>query len=322
MPGGDGSQNELAAAFRPGTRFGAYELGEPLGIGATGAVYAGVRITDGKRVAIKILGHELATKATARARFLNEARLAARVRHPNIVEILDAGEEGETAYLVMEQLEGEDLARRFQRWGAMSVAQAVDILVPVCEAVAAAHAAGVIHRDLKPSNIFLTTRDGRLRPMVLDFGVAQEAGAPAEGTGPAHLLGTPMYLAPELLADQSKAGPASDQYALAVILYEALTGEHPYAAGDLQQLFQAIAAGKPPSPRARRSEIPVEIDRIVTRAMSGAPQARFSTVSELARRWRRMRPRRGRPRRPVVAARRRHPRSTSRRPHPARSFAR
>ncbi len=283
MAGGDGSRNELAAAPRSGTRLGAYEIGAVLGAGATGAVYEGVRITDGKRVAIKILGRELGAKPTARARFLNEAKLAARVRHPNIVEILDAGEEGEAAYLVMELLQGEDLARRFDRWGAMSVAQAADLLVPVCEAVATAHAAGVTHRDLKPSNIFLTARDGRFRPMVLDFGVAKEVGAPAEPSGARHPVGTPMYLAPELLADETKAGPATDQYALGVILYEALTGEHPYAADDLPQLFRAIAAGKPPSPRARRPETPVEVDRLVTRAMSADPQARFGTVADLGR---------------------------------------
>ena len=252
------STNEQTAVFQSGTRFGAYEIGTRLGIGATGAVYEGVRITDGKRVAIKVLNADLAAKPTARARFLNEAKLAARLRHPNMVEIVDAGEEGDRAYLVMELLEGEDLAARLQRSGAMSIAEAIDVLAPVCDAVATAHRLGITHRDLKPSNIFLAVRDGRFRPVVLDFGVAKdhESSGETEIEGPKGVFGTPMYLAPELVADQGAAGPASDQYALGVILYEALTGQQAYAAADLGELFKTISAGKPPSARARQSTSP------------------------------------------------------------------
>ncbi len=279
------STNEQTGVFQSGTRFGAYEIGTRLGIGATGAVYEGVRITDGKRVAIKVLSADLAAKPTARARFLNEAKLAARLRHPNIVEIVDAGEEGDRAYLVMELLDGEDLAARLQRSGAMSIAEAIDVLAPVCDAVATAHRLGITHRDLKPSNIFLAVRDGRVRPVVLDFGVAKdhESSGETEIQGPKGVFGTPMYLAPELAADHGAAGPASDQYALGVILYEALTGQQAYAAEDLGQLFRAISAGKPPSARARRSDIPAELDAIVLRAMSADPKARFPAVADLRR---------------------------------------
>ncbi|HVY37133.1 MAG TPA: protein kinase, partial [Polyangia bacterium] len=279
------STNEQTVVFQSGTRFGAYEIGARLGAGATGDVYEGVRITDGRRVAIKVLSADLAAKPTARARFLNEAKLAARLRHPNIVEIVDAGEEGDRAYLVMELLEGEDLAARLQRSGAMSIAEAIDVLVPVCDAVATAHRLGITHRDLKPSNIFLAVRDGRSRPVVLDFGVAKDQESPGEAQiqGPKGVFGTPMYLAPELVADHGAAGPASDQYALGVILYEALTGHQAYTAEDLGQLFRAISAGNPPSARARRSDIPAELDAIVTRAMTADPRARFPGVAELRR---------------------------------------
>ncbi|MES1207947.1 MAG: protein kinase [Pseudomonadota bacterium] len=279
------STNEQTAVFQSGTRFGAYEIGARLGLGATGAVYEGVRITDGKRVAIKVLNAELAAKPTARARFLNEAKLAARLRHPNIVEIVDAGEEGERAYLVMELLEGEDLAARLQRSGAMSIAEAIDVLVPVCDAVATAHRLGITHRDLKPSNIFLAVRDGRVRPVVLDFGVAKdnESTGEPEVQVPKGVFGTPMYLAPELVADHGASGPASDQYALGVILYEALTGQQAYAAENLGQLFRAISSGKAPSARARRSDIPTELDAIVLRAMTADPRARFPAVADLRR---------------------------------------
>ncbi|HVZ87026.1 MAG TPA: serine/threonine-protein kinase [Polyangia bacterium] len=282
----DSAEERAVPAFLFGTRIGKYEIGRRLGIGSMGVVYEGVRSSDRRSVAIKVLIGELAGKPVARARFLREGRLTARVRHPHIVEIIDAGEELERIYLVMELLEGEDLARRLQRSGAMPVAHAVDILVPVCEAVATGHRCGVTHRDLKPSNIFLTVKNGRTHPMVLDFGVAKaedeaEAGD-ATGAGARVVFGTPMYLAPELIGDHRAAGPASDQYALGAILYESLTGEQPYAATDLDRLFRSIVDGDPPSPRAHQSEIPAELDRIVRRAMSRDPQARFPSVAELA----------------------------------------
>ncbi len=254
-----------------------------------GAVYEGARVADGKPVAIKLLAADLAAKPVARARFLNEANLAARARHPHIIDIIDTGEEAERVYLVMDLLEGEDLARRLQSSGPMSVGEVIDVLVPVCDAVASAHRLGVTHRDLKPSNIFLVVREGRLHPMLLDFGVATDESAGGEGEGePAGPggwkgVGTPMYLAPELVADPRAAGPASDQYALGAILYEALSGQPPYAAADLQQLLATIAAGRPPSARERRPEIPAELDAVVLRAMSADPKLRFPSVEDLRR---------------------------------------
>ena len=250
-----------------------------------GVVYEGTRSSDSKRVAIKVLTGELAARPVARARFLREARLTARVRHPHIVEIIDAGEELGRIYLVMELLDGEDLARRLQRSGAIPIVEAADILVTVCDAVATGHRCGVTHRDLKPSNIFLSVKDGRTHPIVLDFGIAKAEDeaevADTAGEGAPVVLGTPMYLAPELIEDHLTASPSSDQYALGVILYESLTGEQPYAADDLERLFHAITAGNPPWPRARRSDIPLELDRIVQRAMSRDPRARFSSVAAL-----------------------------------------
>jgi serine/threonine-protein kinase len=252
-----------------------------------GAVYEGVRAADGKRVAIKLLAADLAEKPTARARFLNEATLTARVPHPHVVAVKDSGEASEGVYLVMDLLEGEDLARRLRRTGPMSVGEAVDVLDPICEALASAHRAGVTHRDLKPSNIFLAVRDGQPHPMLLDFGVATDEAATEEGRvsgAPAwNGVGTPMYLAPELAADHRTAGPASDQYALGAVLFEMLTGEPPYAAENLPQLLKTIAAGNPPSARARRPELPPKLDAVVLRAMSADPQGRFPSLEDLGR---------------------------------------
>ena len=284
------SEKTGAGALSPGTRLGAYEIGRRIGVGSMGAVYEGARVADGKPVAIKLLAADLAEEPGARARFLNEAKLAARVPHPYVVAILDSGEASERVYLVMELLAGEDLARRLQRSGPMSVGEAVDALAPVCDALAAAHRGGVTHRDLKPSNIFLTAREGRLYPMLLDFGVATDMAPDNGGTdGDASLPlpwkggGTPMYLAPELVADRRAAGPLSDEYALGAILYETLTGEPPYSADDLPQLLQTIAAGHPPSARAKRPAISAELDAVVLRAMSADPKERFPSVGDLGR---------------------------------------
>jgi len=297
---------------RQGTRIGPYEVGRFLGAGAMAAVHEAVRATDGRRVALKLLDPALAVNPAARARFLEEAKLSARLRDPRVVEVLDSGEADDQVYLAMELLEGEDLAQRLQREGALPVDEAAEILIPVCEAVAMAHRRGVTHRDLKPSNIFLavrsdrnpervpetsrddsagqspapSTRDGRVEPVVLDFGIAKhgdEAPPAADTAAGRPLFGTPLYLAPELVANPQAASPASDQYALGVILYQALTGEPPYAAGDLPQLLALIAAGEPRPPRARRAEISLDLDAVVQRAMSREPDERFPSVSDLGR---------------------------------------
>jgi eukaryotic-like serine/threonine-protein kinase len=274
------------AALSPGTQIGQYEIGRCLGIGSMGAVYEGVHIADGKTVAIKLLAADLSERPTARRRFLNEAKLTARISHPHIVRIIDSGEESGRVYLVMNLLEGEDLAHRLQRPDPMSIGEVIDVVGPICDALASAHRAGVTHRDLKPSNIFLSVREGGLHPMLLDFGVATDEDGRAEEDAPGgptwNGVGTPMYLAPELVADHRMAAPASDQYALGAILYEMLTGEPPYAADDLPRLLRAIAAGNPPSARARRPELPPKLDAVVLRAMCAEPQGRFSSVEALA----------------------------------------
>ena len=139
-----------------------------------GAVYEGMHIEIGKRVAIKTLSPALAAMPDARARFLREAQLTSRVRHPHIVDVTDIGSEAGHTYLVMEFLDGEDLAQRIERRGPLPLDEIADIMLPVLAAVAAAHDEGIIHRDLKPQNIFLSqTRDGAIVPKVLDFGISK-----------------------------------------------------------------------------------------------------------------------------------------------------
>ncbi len=275
------------AALDRGTKLGKYGIERLIGVGSMGAVYEGTHKEIGKRFAIKVLSPALAAVPAARARFLKEARLTAGLRHPNIVDVADVGEDAGHSYLVMELLEGEDLSQRLRRSGPLSAAWAADILRPVCNAVAEAHRRGITHRDLKPSNIFLAIREGRLHPVVLDFGIAmdRDGATPADPAGavstkPA-VLGTPFYLAPEQVADHQAASAASDQHALGVILYECLTGKPPYGGDTLEGVLQAIVAGNAAPPSTRRSELPQSLDAVVRRALNSDPKRRFASVAEL-----------------------------------------
>jgi serine/threonine-protein kinase len=269
----------------PGTRLGKYEVIRQLGAGGMGAVYEAVHSQIGKRVAIKVLGSAVAAIPGARDRFLREAQLTSRVRHAHAVDVTDMGTEGDQTYIVMELLSGEDLATRLTRTGHVDARELVDILLPVCSAVASAHAAGVVHRDLKPPNIFLASSANGLTPKVLDFGISKlEDGVTLRAlTSTGALIGTPYYLAPEQVVDSRASSVASDQFAIGVILYECLTGVRPFEGESLFVVFQAIVAGNPTPPRQLRPGLDPTLEAIVLRAMNTNPARRFPSVDELGR---------------------------------------
>lgn len=277
----DGSDVTLPA----GARLGKYQIVKLLGAGGMGAVYEAAHTEIGKRVAVKVLGPSIAAVPGARARFLREAQLTSKVRHPNIVDVTDMGSEAGLAYLVMELMQGEDLSQRLVRKGAMPPVELAEAMLPVCSAVVAAHQAGITHRDLKPQNIFLASGPHGVQPKVLDFGISKGTDKVSSGTltGTGAMIGTPFYLAPEQIMDGKSAGPASDQYALGVILYECLTGRRPFESDNLFMVFQAIVNGSPAPPRQLRPEIPSGLEQVVLRAMNVDPRLRYASVKSLGR---------------------------------------
>jgi len=274
---------ETAATFPPGHRLGKYEIRRLIGAGGMGAVYEAHHTEIGKRVAIKVLAPELAAAPGARTRFLREAQLTSKINHPNIVAVNDMGNEHGCAFIVMEFLDGQDLSHRVERGGPMPVEELVDVMLPVCSAVAEAHRVGITHRDLKPQNIFLARGPRGVEPKVLDFGISKgndtKPGA-LTGTG---MIGTPFYFAPEQILDARSAGPASDQYALGVIIYECLSGRRPYEDDNLFRVFQAIVEGNAPPVGQLRPGLPAQLQQVVARAMNKAPGARFASAGALGR---------------------------------------
>jgi serine/threonine protein kinase len=222
----------------------------------------------------------------AHERFLREVSIGRELHHPGIVEVFDAGVLSDgRPYLAMELLQGEDLARRLRRLGPMAVAHAVEVLSTAAQALEAAHQRGVIHRDIKPSNIFLCEPDqkGQQAVKLIDFGVAKFSGADAELTATREVLGTVLYLAPEqLLLGAKRVDSRADVFALGATLYQVLVGEPPFGGPSHADILEAIAYGPTPSARARRAEVPGEVDAVIARALDKHPRRRYPTAAAFA----------------------------------------
>jgi serine/threonine protein kinase len=261
-----------------------YRIDGRLGRGGMGVVYRATHVVSRKAVALKWMLRSTADSAAHR-RFLREAFAAGRIDHPNVVDVYDVGQEGQCAYLVMELLHGEALRARLER-GRLGSSEAIDLLLPALRGVSAAHRAGVIHRDLKPDNIFLCTDpSGAPREAkVLDFGVsavlAQSTLEPKLTDG-ATILGTPAYMSPEQLASAQDTDERTDVYAFGVILYEAMTGQLPFAADSYSGLVLAVAHHPPTPPSELCSNIPRELERVLLRSLSKQRQDRPQTVEAL-----------------------------------------
>jgi eukaryotic-like serine/threonine-protein kinase len=256
-----------------------------LGEGGMGTVFEATHQDLGRRAAVKTLHAHFASSSDVRSRFMREGQAASRVRHPNVVDVYDVGVDGDHPFLVMEFLEGEDLARFLAREGALTAQRTADLLLPVVAAVAAAHDIDVVHRDLKPENIFLSAERGGIQPKVLDFGISKlvnrEELQPLTSTGA--FLGTPHYMSPEQAQGAKHLDFRSDQYALGVILYQCLTGRRPVEESSIYALMQRIVRGEFPPPRSLNPDLPAAFEALILRAMAKAPSQRFSSTRDLGR---------------------------------------
>ncbi|MFM2055137.1 MAG: hypothetical protein RL456_3174, partial [Pseudomonadota bacterium] len=269
---------EPAGGARPAGAIGRYELERPLGAGGLGTVWAAYDTVLTRQVAVKTLPLALPAGShdALAARILDEARAAARLSHPHIVTVHDAGVAADGAYIAMELLRGKDLSQLLRTGWRPSHDQTALIVRRVADALSYAHGKGVIHRDIKPANIFMV---GRTRPVVLDFGIAQLLHR-AEATGQA--LGSPYYAAPEQFEGR-ECDPRTDVYALGVVLYELLTGVRPYQGSSLQEIRAAVQAGSPRPPCEIDPAIPPELAAIAMSAIQTEPDRRPRTAGTMAR---------------------------------------
>ncbi len=271
-----------------GTRLGPYEVIAPLGAGGMGEVYRARDTRLGREVAIKVLPQHLAVTPEARARFEREARVISQLNHPHICTVHDVGRHGDTDYLVLELLEGEELRSRLTR-GPLELAALVALASQICAALERAHRAGIVHRDLKPGNIMLTSHGAKL----LDFGLARQAGPmmpvgeasqsptvagpmTAEGT----LVGTFQYMAPEQLEGR-EADARTDIWALGCILYELATGVPAFSGTSQASLIASIMTGQPRSVRDLSSVAPSGLEQVIRRCLEKRPEARPQSAQDV-----------------------------------------
>lgn len=274
----------MAGHSRVGTRFAdRYHIEREIGRGGMGTVYEARQVFMDTRVALKIL-HAQELDARAGARFLREARATAKLGHPSIVEILDAGVYDGTPYLAFERLDGEDLGAALER-RAIDADRLIAIVLEVLDALAAAHAEGFVHRDIKPENVFLVA-DGTVR--LLDFGIARAATVDETVTGTGAVLGTPLYMSPEQ-ARGKKAGPASDIYSLGALMFHALSGAPPFVADNYNLLVVEIITKRAPALADARGDLPAELTAIVDRALEPEEAARWPSATAMADALRRCR---------------------------------
>ncbi len=265
---------------------GAYQLVGCIGQGGMGAVYEAHHLRLQKRVAVKLIKQAQAGNGEALARFHREASVASRLGHPNLVNVLDFGtsDHGEP-YLVMEYLDGEDLDRRIHRAGPVPLAAAVQITRQVASALAVVHAKGIVHRDLKPANVFLVKVPGEPDFVkVLDFGVSKMKAARTKLTADSKMVGTPKYMSPEQASGlKGDVDHRTDQWALACIAWEMLSGAAPFNGEDIHELFFRVINLAPAPLSSLVPDISSAVEDVLLRALSKRPADRYPSIREFAR---------------------------------------
>jgi serine/threonine-protein kinase len=268
---------------------GKYRVEKILGFGGMGVVVSAFRGDLEQRVAVKFLSQQAAERPDAAERFRREARAAAKIRSEHVARVLDVGTlDTGLPFMVMEYLEGNDIADELRRLQRLPVLDAVEFTLQAIEALAEAHANGVVHRDLKPGNLFLARRaDGSRRVKVLDFGISKALGGTSVEelslTKTAALIGSPLYMAPEQMRSAKDVDTRADIWSLGAMLYEMLTGQPPYTGDSIPQLCAALLHDDPIPLRQHRPEVPEGLEHAVLRCLMKDRNHRFQTVFDLGR---------------------------------------
>ena len=289
LPGGAQTEPALQVERPPvdlsaGATLGSkYILQRELGRGGVGAVFAAENTWTGRCVAIKVLQPEYASVTTVVSRFWREARVASKLRHPNIVDVLDMGldERSGAPFIVEELLDGEgyDVALDRAPGGRVTPSEALAVLLPVMDALALCHEAGVVHRDVKPSNIFLA-RDaqGAVTPKLIDFGVSRTLQGGRDSSAAGLLFGTPHYMSPEQARGEADLDARADVWAMGVTLFEAITGRCPFEEGEPLVVLVQVQHSTPPRIREVWPGVPEDLAAVIDRALAPARDDRYPSM--------------------------------------------
>ena len=285
-----GGSGEVTAGVRQGDILaGKYRVERVLGAGGMGVVVAAHHVQLDKRVAIKFLLPDALSNAEAVERFAREARAAVKITSEHVARVIDVGTlETGAPYMVMEFLEGHDLAQWVRLRGPLPLEQAVDFVLQACEAIAEAHALGIIHRDLKPANLFIVRGADALHAVkVLDFGISKATAQGGKGqdvalTRTTAVMGSPLYMSPEQMASSRSVDARTDLWAMGVVLYELLTGRVPFDGETLPEVCTKIATQPPPPLRAARPDLPAAVEAIVVKCLEKDRERRYANISEFA----------------------------------------
>ena len=273
----------MATDARIGSELAGYRIEVPIGRGGMGVVYRAEQLRLGRKVALKLLAPELAENQGFRARFEHESRLAAALDHPNIVPLFEAGEVDGLRFISMHYVEGTDLRELLSRDGRLDPERALAIAAQVASALDAAHGRGLVHRDVKPANILIARDSAADQPehcYLTDFGLTKDTSSPVELTATGTFVGTIDYIAPEQIEGAKPAGHG-DQYALACVLFECLTGRLPFARDEEISVMWAHLQDAPPTVTALRPDLPAAIDAVIARALAKDPKQRYETCTAM-----------------------------------------
>lgn len=282
--------NETARVLEGALIDGQYRLHYQIGEGGMGTVWAAEDLRLGRMVAAKFLAKHMAVQPRVRERFQREARMTARVRSTHVVQVFAEGCTPEDIpYLIMELLDGEDLATHLRRVGRCQLRETGAIVEQICRGLTQAHNEGLVHRDIKPHNIFLAKAEtGAAPPVVklLDFGIAKDLAALRDSlTACGEVVGSALYSSPEQLRDPQSVDRTTDIWAIGIVIFEMLTGRVPYDASSLSELIERHRAGKFPKVCSLVTGLPRELDTFLERTLHAAPSKRWSSVEELSQQY-------------------------------------